>query len=960
MASVLWKNPGTGGNWNVSGFWTGLPVGESFPGQVVANADSVTLGSGGIKTYTTTFNVSAASIGSLTITGEASPGVHTTTLRMTAGDTLTDSGGITLTNANSLISGAGTISVGGPISGIGTIAAGVAATSGGTLDLTGTGSIASGAVLAINNNNPTTLQLDLAGGVTAAAPISMNAANQTLKISNSAVTINGGVQNVSGGSHIVMDGGTLTAGSGIAFNTATLGGFGKVAADLTQTSGTNTVTASGTLDLTGTFGAGLIAAIDPTKTSDLKFDNAGTSSAAISITSANQTLEVGASGALTIGAPQNVTGGKIQMSGGTLTDVGGISFGTGASNGTLSGFGTVAANLQRAGSGAADTITASGTLDLTGTFGPGLVAAIDSTKASDLKFDGAATSSSAISINSGNQTLEIGGGGALTIDALQSLTSGTIKMDGGALTDAFGVTLGAGANLTGFGTFNPAFTGINSGVVTASGGTLDLVADVGVTGISFNIDSPSGSALEFSGNLAFGTDVTFLNTGGIFSGNLLLSTPTAQTSFQNNGTIVGMNVNTGGAIPTDTIDLAGVDPGSFTSSAIVNGNTIELLNGASVVEQFTLASAPGAGTFVDWAGDGNGGTSVFLSDTPCFAAGTRILTATGERMVESLLQGDIVLTLADSELSAQPVKWIGRRRLERATHPHPETVAPVCIQRGAFAEAMPHADLLVSPDHAVFVDGKLICARQLINGTTIYQEKGWASVEYFHVELDSHAILLAEGLPAESYLNTGNHGFFANSGEPLVLHPDLTDETDYPTRQAGSCAPFVWDEASVRPVWQRLAERAEAIGQPAPKPETTTDPDLRLVAKGRTVRPLYSENGLFIFALPKGATEVRLVSRAGAPTDTRPWLDDRRRLGIYAERIVLRGASEMREVPLDHPDVSQGWWAVERAGTALCRWTGGDAVLPLPAMDGATMLEIRAGNAGMVYLTDTGLDRRVA
>jgi hypothetical protein len=105
---------------------------------------------------------------------------------------------------------------------------------------------------------------------------------------------------------------------------------------------------------------------------------------------------------------------------------------------------------------------------------------------------------------------------------------------------------------------------------------------------------------------------------------------------------------------------------------------------------------------------------------------------------------------------------------------------------------------------------------------------------------------------------------------------------------------------------------------------------------------------------------VRLVSRAGAPTDTRPWLDDRRRLGIYAERIVLRGASEMREVPLDHPDVSQGWWAVERAGTALCRWTGGDAVLPLPAMDGATMLEIRAGNAGMVYLTDTGLDRRVA
>ena len=65
---------------------------------------------------------------------------------------------------------------------------------------------------------------------------------------------------------------------------------------------------------------------------------------------------------------------------------------------------------------------------------------------------------------------------------------------------------------------------------------------------------------------------------------------------------------------------------------------------------------------------------------------------------------------------------------------------------------------------------------------------------------------------------------------------------------------------------------------------------------------------------------------------------------------MLRDASEMREVPLDHPDLSQGWWAVERDGRAMRRWTDGDAVLPLPAMDGVTMLEIRASNAGMSYL----------
>jgi Hint domain len=419
----------------------------------------------------------------------------------------------------------------------------------------------------------------------------------------------------------------------------------------------------------------------------------------------------------------------------------------------------------------------------------------------------------------------------------------------------------------------------------------------------------------------------------------------------------------------------------------VAGDAIRLFNGAGtsgLLSSYTLLSGditrgfadlqtgvlatPGTyditARLIDQAGNLSGASSGFTvtedASAVCYAAVTRILTATGERTVETLMRGDIVLTLSGGELCAQPVKWIGQRRIDLTAHPHPETVAPIRIARGAFADNMPHRDLLVSPDHAVFVDGKLICARQLVNGSTIRQEKGWTSVEYFHVELDAHAILLAEGLPAESYLNTGNRGFFANSGEPLVLHPDLTDEADYPTREAASCAPFVSDEASVRPVWQRLAERAAALGQPAPKPETTGDPELRIVAKGRTVRPLYGENGLYIFALPKGTTEVRLISRAGAPTDARPWLDDRRCLGVNVERIVLRGASELREIPVDHPDLSQGWQAAERAGAALRRWTNGDAMLPLPALSGPTMLEIRAGNGGMTYVTSAEQERRAA
>ena len=274
-----------------------------------------------------------------------------------------------------------------------------------------------------------------------------------------------------------------------------------------------------------------------------------------------------------------------------------------------------------------------------------------------------------------------------------------------------------------------------------------------------------------------------------------------------------------------------------------------------------------------------------------------ILTPDGERPVETLCTGKRVITLVDGEEVTQTVRWLGHRRIDLTRHPRPETVAPIRIERDAFADNVPHRDLLVSPDHAIFVDGMLICAKQLVNGTTIRREKGWSSVDYYHVELNEHAILLAEGLPAESYLDTGNRGFFANAGAPLVLHPDLTDETDHPTREVGSCAPFVWDEANVRPVWQRLADRAGSSRR-----VTTTDADPRLLVDQRTIKPVFSDNDRVIFMLPRGASEVRLVSRAQSPTEARPWLSDQRRLGVRVKRIVLRDGDETREIPMDHPD----------------------------------------------------------
>ena len=434
--------------------------------------------------------------------------------------------------------------------------------------------------------------------------------------------------------------------------------------------------------------------------------------------------------------------------------------------------------------------------------------------------------------------------------------------------------------------FNDLATGLSSGyTVTVQAGT---VVAAGLDGVFITIDAISDTkdvAFSISGSLT--ADIQYVtNAGGpatsfvveaggsLFVPTLLAAFDTAQT-VTISGKDAGGHLELGdltvgalsGTVPItfdfDNASLTGPNSGviQFDKASLVLGAVAEqVITDVAWGDEFKINGANFIGDNVNYSGttltvvdtngdDGPGsspGATVFTmndvsfqglirptfviagTDTieaVCYARGTMIRTPDGELPVEKLRPGKQVITLVDGEEIPQTVTWLGHRRISLAAHPRPETVAPIRIQRDAFADGMPHRDLLVSPDHAIFVDGKLICARQLVNGTTIRQELDWTAVDYYHVELDQHAILLAEGLPAESYIDTGNSGFFANSDAPLVLHPDLTDETDYPTREAGSCAPFVWDEASVQPVWQRLADRAAAIGRPVPQRVTTTDAD---------------------------------------------------------------------------------------------------------------------------------------
>lgn len=332
----------------------------------------------------------------------------------------------------------------------------------------------------------------------------------------------------------------------------------------------------------------------------------------------------------------------------------------------------------------------------------------------------------------------------------------------------------------------------------------------------------------------------------------------------------------------------------------------------------------------------------------CYVKGTMIACPDGERAIETLRAGEFVLTRSGD---SHRVKWIGHRFLDLIRNPNPDRLRPVVIRAGAVADNIPARDLRVSQDHAIFLDGCLIPARQLVNGATIYVDVTLEAVDYYHLELDAHAILIADGLPAESYLDTGNRGFFANAGVPL-LHPATMNDVDPPTREAGSCEPFVCDEARVRPVWQKLADRAVASGQLVPRHHVTSDPEMYLLADGRSIKPIHASSSAVVFALPAGTGDVRLMSRAQSPTLARPWLEDRRHLGVAITNVVVTQDGNVWEMPVDHPGLTKGWWAVERDGTAMCRWTNGDAWISLPNMAGTALMTVNIG-CPMMYAIDS-------
>jgi Hint domain len=295
----------------------------------------------------------------------------------------------------------------------------------------------------------------------------------------------------------------------------------------------------------------------------------------------------------------------------------------------------------------------------------------------------------------------------------------------------------------------------------------------------------------------------------------------------------------------------------------------------------------------------------------CYCRGTRILTPAGEVPVEDLKIGDTVATLSGA---ARPIRWIGHRAYDGRFVARNRGILPICVTAGALADNVPARDLWLSPEHSLHIDGVLVRAEHLVNGATIARAESVERVEYFHIELDSHDIVFADGAPAETYVDCDNRMMFSNGAEYARLHP--ADER--PTWEF--CLPRLeWDAEALTRVRAALSERAELLGH-----VLDSDPGLHLVVDGEEIQPDSATARRCLFQVPAGSGAVWLASRSAVPAETMADSRDVRRLGVPIERIVLCDGDLAIEAWHGHRLLCEGFHQDE----ASHRWTDGMARLP--------------------------------
>ncbi|EHH69025.1 Hint domain-containing protein [Gluconobacter morbifer] len=548
----------------------------------------------------------------------------------------------------------------------------------------------------------------------------------------------------------------------------------------------------------------------------------------------------------------------------------------------------------------------------------------------------------AVSVTDGSNTvfcvnsLTINSGGALSIDTSSPVTLGSNPTVDGTLT------------ISG----NPAIS-INSRSVQGSGTLILDGTTLGDTNTPFQMGSSLTTVLE-NGAAVYINNATNGAAGKqiVFGDDSAEGTP-SQIVFSDYNQTVSTPIT--GFDASSVITIAKGSAAPISATFVSNGNGTYSLkiafdqwgNGITLTDvAFGPNSAVGTPTIVTNA-DGswsvvNGATG--YNRQLCFLAGTKILTPKGEKIIEDLRIGDEITTYVHGRPVTQPVVWIGTQHMTaNPSLPLDQAGYPVRVVRNALGDGIPAQDLLITPEHCLFLNDSFVPVRMLVNGRSIFYDRGFPDYDYYHVETRDHSIISANGALTESYLATGNRHTFHQHGTVAQLGGPVRSWSE------DAAASLVVSRDFVEPIFNQLEKRADALGlsQTVQSVQLTDDPDLHLLTpNGYVIRKIREAGGAAIFMIPPGVTEVSIVSRTSRPSDTiGPFVDDRRHLGVLVGAIRFFDADVTHTLKRYLTDETLRGWNNVEDGT--CRWTDGYGRLPLPPRRpdaiGMLSIQIRAG-----------------
>jgi T5SS/PEP-CTERM-associated repeat protein len=339
---------------------------------------------------------------------------------------------------------------------------------------------------------------------------------------------------------------------------------------------------------------------------------------------------------------------------------------------------------------------------------------------------------------------------------------------------------------------------------------------------------------------------------------------------------------------------------TVTADSIVGGNTLDIYGPGDTFE--------GALTFYDKSGTApldTEGMNAAAAQVVCFCKGTLIATPDGEVAVEQLQPGDHVMTLRGE---VRRIVWIGAGRVA-TTRGQRDAATPVIVHKGALDDNVPHHDLRVTKGHSFYLDGVLIPVEFLVNHRSIAWDDRAQEVEIFHIELETHDVLMANGAPAESYRDDGNRWLFCNANSGWGLPPQKP------------CAQVLTGGPIVDAVWRRLIERAG----PRPGLPITDDPDLHLMVDGQRVDVVLRNGDWHIFRLTAPPATVRIVSRTGVPQEM-GLSRDPRCLGVALRQMMVTQGARIRTIDAEDALLQDNFHGYEADNDI--RWTYGDAGVP--------------------------------